>query len=105
MLPSNLFPAFHDSIAAKNRRPVSRTAVWHEGQFRPLRLLFSLAAVFATGLALFLAAGGAVVTAALFAGAARGEHGRGGGEDGEGEEGERQFHKIWMCLEFAMPAG
>jgi hypothetical protein len=74
MLPSNLFPVLHDSTAAKNRRPVSRTAVWHEGQFRPLRLLFSLAAVFATGLALFLAAGGAVVTAALFAGAAGGEH-------------------------------
>lgn len=77
--------------------------MWHKGLFRPLRLLFSLAAVFAAGLALFLAAGGAVVTAALFAGAAGGEHGRGGGEDGEGEEGERQFHKIRMFWSLRCP--
>ena len=81
-------------VRIKNRRPAARTAVWSRGYFRPQRLLFGLAAVFAAGLALFLAAGGAVVTAALFAGAFGGENGGCSGENGEGEEGERQFHKV-----------
>jgi hypothetical protein len=49
--------------------------------WRPIqvqRLFFSLAAIFATGFAFFLAAGRAVVTAAFFADTASGKHGRGG---------------------------
>jgi hypothetical protein len=57
--------------------------------FRPQRLLFGFAAVFAADLALFLAAGGAVITTALFAGITCGEHRGSGGQESEGEEGER----------------
>ena len=73
-------------------------------RFRPQRLLFGFAAVFAADLALFLAAGGAVITAALFAGVPRSEHWGSGSKKSEGEEGERQFHRIGMSLEFEMPA-
>ena len=58
-------------------------------RFRPQRLLFGFAAVFAADLALFLAAGGAVITAALFAGVTRSEHWGSGGKESEGEKGER----------------
>lgn len=58
-------------------------------RFRPQRLLFGFAAIFAAGLALFLAAGGAVITTALFAGITRSEHWGSGGKEREGEEGER----------------
>ena len=57
--------------------------------FRPQRLLFGFAAVLAADLALFLAAGGAVITTALFAGVTRSEHWGSGGKESEGEEGER----------------
>jgi hypothetical protein len=75
-----------------------------ERRLRPKRLLFGFAAVFAADLALFLAAGGAVITTALFAGITRSEHWGSGGKKSEGEEGERQFHRIGMSLEFEMPA-
>ena len=57
--------------------------------FRAQRLLFSFAAVFAADLALFLAAGGAVITTAFFARVTRSEHWGSGGKESEGEEGER----------------